>query len=218
MIGIVVPAHNEELYLSECINSINRAIKKISHLNLDIRVLFVMDSCIDHSIEIIEDFQVDFVECNFQCVGKTRALGVKTLIDKGAEWIACTDADSCVDENWLLEQVLHQPTDVICGTVEIDQWDHLSLLTKEKYLNHYQDRMGHKHVHGANLSFSRDAYLASGGFESVQCHEDVKLVERFKILNLSIIWSNKVRVTTSSRLLARTPHGFSSFLQSLNSE
>lgn len=216
MIGVVVPVHNEEADLTECISAINIAIGKIKSLNIAVEVLFVMDSCNDHSMEIVQGMKADFMVCNYQCVGKTRALGIEALIEKGVNWIACTDADSCVHEDWLLEQIQHQPTDVICGIVEINKWDHLSTASKQKYLNHYQDRMGHPHIHGANLSFSREAYLTVGGFEPLPSHEDVNLVEKFKMHHYSIIWTNKVRVTTSSRLLARAPHGFSSFLRSLN--
>ena len=68
---------------------------------------------------------------------------------------------------------------------------------------------------GANLSFSSDAYLAVGGFAHIPCHEDVDLVRKFKAEDFSMIWSNRVRVTTSSRLQARASEGFAAFLNNL---
>ena len=75
--------------------------------------------------------------------------------------------------------------------------------------------MGHQHIHGANLSFSSKAYLNVGGFAPLACHEDVDLVNRFKAQGYDILWSNKVRVTTSSRLEARASEGFAAFLNNL---
>jgi len=41
------------------------------------------------------------------------------------------------------------------------------------------------------------------------------LVNRFKAQGYDILWSNKVRVTTSSRLEARASEGFAAFLNNL---
>nr|WP_254423181.1 hypothetical protein [Psychrobacter sp. DAB_AL32B] len=75
--------------------------------------------------------------------------------------------------------------------------------------------MGHHHIHGANLSFSSDAYVAVGGFAHIACHEDVDLVRRFEAQSYAITWSNRVRVMTSSRLQARATEGFAAFLNNL---
>lgn len=216
MIGIVIPVHNEEEDLLACIDAINVSIHTIAHLNIPVQTIYILDSCTDQSLNIILDQQQNLIQCDFKCVGKARDLGVQELIRLGATWIASTDADSTVQPNWLYCQIQHQPTDVICGVVEIKKWQHIPKLSKEKYLEHYQDCMEHQHIHGANLSFSREAYLSVGGFDPIRCHEDVKLVEKFKNSNFSITWSNKVRVITSSRLNARAPNGFSSYLKNIN--
>lgn len=41
--------------------------------------------------------------------------------------------------------------------------------------------MDHQHihgVHGANLSFSAEAYIQAEGFEPIPCHEAVSLIEK----------------------------------------
>lgn len=218
MIGIVIPVHNEEEDLEACIQALQKSIQEIVHLNIPVQTLFVLDNCIDESYNIIVNQNQNYIQCAFESVGKARHLGVQELIHLGATWIASTDADSTVHHDWLYHQIQHQPTDVICGVVEIKDWRNLSSSSRKKYTDHYQDRMGHEHIHGANLSFSREAYLAVGGFDPITCHEDVKLVEKFKKNNYSITWSNQVRVTTSSRLNARAPNGFSTFLTTINTE
>lgn len=212
-IGIVIPAHNEEQHLSACLQSIQQAVQHMSHEQVEI--LVVLDSCTDQSRAIVESHQVNWIECNYACVGKARDLGIRHLIQQSVTWVACTDADTIVDPDWLLCQMHHQPTDAICGIVVLDNLNHLSTLQQQKYLAHYQDSMGHQHIHGANLSFSVDAYLQAGGFEPIPCHEDVSLIQKFMTQCSKITWSNLVRVTTSSRLNGRAPQGLSHFLKQL---
>lgn len=215
MIGIVIPAHNEEQHLPACLQSIRQAIAELGPLSEKVRVLVVLDSCTDQSLQQVKQAGVEYMCCTAHCVGKARDIGVRYLIEAGARWIACTDADTRVDTQWLKQQLQHQPADVICGVVEVDDWQQLSAMTRQRYLKHYHDHMGHRHIHGANLSFSADAYLNAGGFAALKCHEDVKLVERMLEQHCQVIWSNRVRVITSSRLNARAPQGFAAFLNQL---
>lgn len=220
VIGIVIPAHNEQDYLATCLSAIEQAILHIKALALStvqVRVLVVLDNCSDNSLAVTQQFDVDYMQCNFQCVGKARDLGVRHIIEQGADWVACTDADSRVHVDWLAQQLKHQAADAICGVVEVDNWQHLSVSTQHNYIAHYQDQMNHQHIHGANLSFSAAAYLQVGGFATLTCHEDVNLVDRMREQQLNIVWCNQVRVTTSSRLTARAPEGFAAFLNHLES-
>ena len=216
-IGIVIPAHNEAMTIAKCLASVQSAIKQLPS-TIKVYPLVVLDSCTDDTQSIVKAAGVDYLFCDYQCVGQVRDIGIRHAIANGATWLACTDADSVVAVDWLVQQIehiSHQSTDVICGVVDVDSWAHLTLQTRENYIDHYQDKMGHPHIHGANLSFSSDAYLAVGGFAHIPCHEDVDLVRKFKAEDFSMIWSNRVRVTTSSRLQARASEGFAAFLNNL---
>ncbi len=238
IIGVVIPAYNEAQYLKACLDSIDTAIEQISidqksrhaqpvciesilknavqsENKIEVHVLVVLDTCDDDSLNIVKQSNASYLECDVNSVGIARDLGVRQLIEQGANWIACTDADSTVDALWLVEQIRAQPTDVICGVVDVDRWNTLSDKTKLAYMSKYQDCMNHRHIHGANLSFSAAAYMASGGFPPVACHEDVKLVKKMQAMNVDITWTNRVRVTTSSRLDARAPEGFAHFLKAI---
>ncbi len=216
-IGIVIPAHNEAMTIAKCLASVQTAIEQLP-TEIKAYPLVVLDSCTDDTQNIVKAADVDYLCCDYQCVGQVRDIGIRHAIANGATWIACTDADSTVSTDWLVQQLEHissQPAEMICGVVEVDSWSHLSKQTREDYITHYQDKMGHPHIHGANLSFSSEAYLAVGGFSSLPCHEDVDLVRKFEAECFTIIWSNRVRVTTSSRLQARTSEGFAAFLTNL---
>lgn len=213
-IGIVIPAHNEAMTIAKCLASVQSAIKQLTS-TIKVYSLVVLDSCTDDTQSIVKAAGVDYLCCDYQCVGQARDIGIRHAIANGATWLACTDADSVVTVDWLAQQIEHQPTDMICGVVDVDSWAHLTAQTREDYIAHYQDKMGHPHIHGANLSFSAEAYLAVGGFSPLACHEDVDLVKKFEAQNYAITWSNKVRVITSSRLQARATEGFANFLSNL---
>ena len=73
-------------------------------------------------------------------------------------------------------------------------------------------REDHDHVHGANLGVRLDHYDAVGGFEPLDQHEDVRLVERLVDSGARLVRTAAGRVTTSSRRFGRTPGGFATYL------
>lgn len=216
-IGIVIPAHNEALTIIECLTAARKAIDQLP-LTVNVQPIVVLDSCTDETLSLVKTANVDYLCCDYRCVGQARDLGVRHAISAGANWLACTDADSTVNADWLTQQIAHleqQSADMICGVVSVASWAHLTAATQEAYIAHYRDVMGHRHIHGANLAFSAEAYLAVGGFNPLPCHEDVDLVNKFNKHGFDVIWSNKVRVATSSRLQARASEGFAAFLSNL---
>lgn len=216
-ISIVVPAHNEAMTIAKCLASVQNAIEQLPS-TIKAYPLVVLDSCTDDTQIFVKAAGVDYLCCDYHCVGQVRDIGIRHAIANGATWIACTDADSIVPMDWLIQQIehiRHQPTDMVCGVVDVDSWAHLTPKTRKDYIAHYQDRMEHHHIHGANLSFSSEAYLAVDGFAHLPCHEDVDLVKRFEDQGYAITWSNRVRVLTSTRLQARATEGFAAFLTNL---
>ena len=174
MIGVVIPAHNEEQYLDA---SLDALLKAATHpaLDLPVRILVVLDSCTDGSASVVANYPVASLKLQARNVGRARAAGVAWQLAKGASWIACSDADSRVAADWLGRQRELQ-ADMVCGTVEVAEWGELDDGVQNRYLSAYQDRDGHRHIHGANLSFSADAYRRAGGFQDIAVDEDVQPV------------------------------------------
>ncbi len=214
MIGVVIPVHNEEQLLGACIESVLAAAAHPDLGGEPVRVLAVLDACSDGSAAIAQAAGIATLAIDARNVGQARAAGVHVLLDEGARWIACTDADSIAGANWLVAQ-LALGADVVCGTVRIAQWDAIHLDAQLRYHAHYQQRDDHRHVHGANLGFSAEAYLRAGGFPPLAAHEDVHLVRAFERSGARISWSSSPAVHTSARLDARAPEGFAAFLRGL---
>ncbi|WP_314914530.1 glycosyltransferase [Pseudomonas helleri] len=215
MIGILIPAHNEEAFLARCLEAALTAARHPQLHGETVRVIVVLDSCSDRTAEVAARFDVSILHIQAQNVGAARGLGAQWLLDQGARWISCTDADSLVAEDWLVAQ-LALKADAVCGTVRVDDWgSQIDEATQALYLAAYQSCEGHRHIHGANLGFSARVYQLAGGFLPLKCHEDVQLVKQLQACGASIAWSHRPKVSTSARLDSRAEGGFGDYLKSL---
>ncbi|UVL16747.1 glycosyltransferase [Pseudomonas atacamensis] len=215
MIGIVIPAHNEEALLDECLRAALRASQHAQLGGEPVEILVVLDSCSDGSAQIVSAYPVLSLQIDARNVGEARATGARLLLERGARWIACTDADSRVADDWLAAQ-LGLEADAVCGTVTVEHWhESIDEAAQIRYHRHYQAREGHRHIHGANLGVSAEAYRLAGGFKSLTCDEDVQLVRALERSGANIAWSHRPQVHTSARLDSRAKGGFGDFLRNL---
>jgi glycosyltransferase involved in cell wall biosynthesis len=216
MIGVLIPVHNEELLLDECLRAVLQAARHPDLAGEVVTVLLVLDSCTDASASIARQYPATVLEVAVRNVGLARAAGARVLLEQGARWIACTDGDSTVAEDWLVEQ-LALDADAVCGTITPGVWDkNIPECAQIRYQQHYQHREGHRHIHGANLGISAAAYVIAGGFPPLACHEDVHLIRQLELSGARIAWSCRPRVTTSTRLDARAEGGFGDYLLGLS--
>jgi len=219
MIGVAIPAHNEEACLDACLRSLLAASLHPQLKGEAVLVCVVLDACDDGSRAIVRRHAALFAAagCALDCieiaarqVGAARAAGARRLLAHGARWLAFTDADTRVSPQWLAAQ-LALGVDVVCGSVAVDDWsphgDNAAPL-RAHFAGNYQDCDGHRHIHGANLGVCAAAYQATGGFAAVACHEDVLLVRALESNGARFAWSALPRVFTSARVDARARGGF----------
>lgn len=220
MIGIVIPAHNEELYLDACLRAARAAATDAALKGEAVHIVVALDSCSDGSRAIVERHAaqasngdgcvVEHLCVAARNVGSARAAGVRHMLARGARWLAFTDADTEVAPTWLSEQ-LRLNVDVVCGTVAVQDWAphrHNADILRKHFNNSYTDADGHQHIHGANMGVSAAAYLRAGGFEPLACSEDVALVAALQRTGARFAWSAAPRVTTSARRDAKARGGF----------
>lgn len=210
MIGICIPAHNEEALIESCLESVAIASQHPDLGGEEVKVVVVLDSCSDGTAAIAQQWPFVTLSVEAHNVGRARAAGVRHLLQHQARWLAFTDADTCVSPDWLVAQ-LSLGADVVCGTVGVDSWaEHgqQAQAARQHFESTYQDRDGHRHVHGANLGVSASCYLQAGGFEARECGEDQALVDRLEGLGATIAWTALPRVRTSGRPYSRVEHGF----------
>jgi hypothetical protein len=146
-----------------------------------------------------------------------RAAGARFALEAGARWLAFTDADSVVAPDWLSTQ-LALGCDAVCGTVAVRDWGTYGEPMRLHFQATYNDAEGHRHIHGANLGVSAEAYRRAGGFSSLASSEDVALVDALHRQGASIAWSAAPRVVTSARRCFRAPGGFGETLRRIERE
>ncbi|MCY1200165.1 transferase 2, rSAM/selenodomain-associated [compost metagenome] len=215
MIGICIPAHDEERYIAACLRSATAAARHPLLRDEPVQIVVVLDMCRDRTALLAAAWPVRCLAIRARNVGIARAAGARHLLEAGARWLAFTDADTRVSSRWLVEQ-LSLKTDVVCGTVGVSGWAaHGAEARKARrgFSMHYQDRDGHRHVHGANLGIAAPAYRRAGGFRALACSEDQALVDRLQREGCSIAWSARPRVMTSARPYSRIEGGFATALR-----
>ena len=225
VVRVVVPARDEAEHLDALVLALQRATSRLRRDRpaISVATTVVLDSCVDCSAAVLSGRPgIDVLEVSEGVVGTVRAAGVgharlcSPRVPPARVWVACTDADSTVPEEWLTWQVAlaEDGHDLVAGAVHPDPRD-LSATALRAWWERHRLGEGHPHVHGANLGFRLSAYDAVGGFAPLRTGEDADLVSRFRVAGLSCCATARHPVTTSGRHVGRAPAGFASFLAAL---
>lgn len=178
-VGVVIPVHNEEELLDAALTSLERAFAELSGWGLHLRVVIVLDSCVDESARVAKHWihqilrrqpslKATIVTTSRRNVGLARQLGCSSLLERWADvdrsriWLATTDADSRVPQSWLRSQVIDHEAgvDVWCGRVSVIEWSNYLVETTTIWQSAYEAEPCP--VHGTNLGFNAKMYCAAG--------------------------------------------------------
>lgn len=224
-VAVVVPVSDEQSLLPACLAALRRSRAELRHCvgdALEVRTVAVLDSCTDASVRIAASFEnVETVTINERRVGAARRAGAAFALRAASRleevWLANTDADSQVPRDWLtgMVEMADQGADLVLGTVRPAHGISASTLTA--WYDGHTLTDGHPHVHAANLGVRASVYTAIGGWPDLTTGEDEALVARAAELpDLHVARTARFPVTTSTRLHARAPSGFSSYLRGLS--
>lgn len=220
--GVVIPAHNEQDLLPACLVAIQHAIRQVS---VPVSLVVVADACTDKTAELASAQGATVIESAARNVGAARRAGASQVLrsarrlDPAEVWVATTDADSLVPRHWLTHQLRHarRGWKGVVGTVTVADWAGHPHHVRRLYTRGYRAWQGHHpHVHGANLGFSADAYLAAGGFRPLPTAEDHALVDDLLAAGMPLLRTARLPVVTSARCRARAPRGFAWLLRTLD--
>lgn len=223
-IGVVVPAANEENHLADCLRSLLASRDRLScsrSHRVRVRIILVLDGCRDGSADVAAGFAgVETIGVDAGCAGAARRAGTTLQLRGGTPagelWLANTDADSLVPANWLTGMLdeAARGAHLVLGTVTPGPG--LSSEAMREWCLRHVVQEGHPHVHGANFGIRADVYSALGGWQALACGEDDALAARAASAgHLRIARTARIPVVTSTRLQARAPDGFSSYLREL---
>lgn len=228
-VAVVVPAHNEDQHLDRALSALRTAADALQRERpgIQLSITVVLDSCTDRSADIAagyvaSDPRFAAVHVRLGSTGASRAAGVQAAAGlwkglwAGHVWLANTDADSAVPENWLVRQVelADAGADAVLGSVEPDPAGTDPAILR-RWLERHPFREDHPHIYGANFGVRASAYLAAGGFPRMRVHEDRILVENLRKQAYRVLATDTIRVLTSGRTHARAPQGFGAYLRAL---
>ncbi|MBI5089342.1 MAG: glycosyltransferase family 2 protein [Actinobacteria bacterium] len=222
---VVVPAWNEERLIGGAVESLRRAADAVSPMA--VRIVIACDSCTDRTASIARaraalDARFAVIEGSWGAAGAARRAAVERarLLDGDAippelTWLATTDADCVVPDDWLAQHLAHTADgiDAVAGVVTLLADDDHSPEVARAFHDHYElGERSHRHVHGANLGVRLSAYDAAGGFPAIVTGEEHALWAELRRQSFSTCSSISLRVATSSRLEGRAPNGFAGWL------
>ena len=217
-ICVIVPARDEEQLLPCCLSSLIRA-KNALPVTLTCDITVAIDSSTDDSFRLCKEILRGHgtgITVNEGAVGAVRAAAVEFALASYSGslkkcWIANTDADCVVPEDWLTRQWLHAASGVqaVAGTIDVNDFrehkSHVEERFRATYLRGHDGK--HPHVHGANLGVRADMYRKAGGWPSLETAEDHTLWRQLRIINAKVISDTCLVVETSGRRVGRAPHG-----------
>ncbi len=219
-VGVVIPARNEQQLLPACLAAIRRAVTLAALPGV---VVVVLDDCTDRSRAVVERHrEMVAVSVSFHNVGQARRAGfevaLRRLAGMGlvAPWLATTDADSRVPDDWLQVQLQlgREGAEAVAGTVAVSDWQGRPEGLRSDFQAGYSYRDGHTHVHGANLGLSAAAYLRAGGVPPWRLAEDAGLISAVA-RDSRLVRTARIPVLTSARGDPRARGGFGDYLNHL---
>jgi glycosyltransferase involved in cell wall biosynthesis len=226
-ISVLIPARNEEMLLPRCLASVLRS-RALLPPSISCDVVVAVDRSTDATLAIATDMLSGYgtvAATEAGMVGQARALAAAIALENHADvrsrcWLANTDADCIVPEDWLLKQIslADEGMEAIAGIVDVDSFHEHAPHVVDRFHATYAIHPdgSHPHVHGANLGLRADAYLRAGGWRELATAEDHDLWQRLLHTHAKIISTSRLRVVTSGRRQGRAPHGFAGALASHN--
>ena len=234
-VAVVIPARNEESLLPRCLASVQRARQALP-ANVTSDVIVVSDCSDDRTAEVATTMLAGdgtVLRSDAGAVGGARALGVQLALKRypGRQfshtgsmldrcWLANTDADCLVPEDWLLLQLAAADSGfaAVAGIVDVDSFEeHESQVEQLFRLTYRLHEDGtHPHVHGANFGIRADVYCGAGGWSNCETGEDHHLWRRLQRAAHPVISNSRLRVVTSGRRVGRAPLGFADALAAHN--
>ncbi|MBA8824951.1 GT2 family glycosyltransferase [Saccharopolyspora lacisalsi] len=231
-VGVVVPAHDEQDLLPECLDSLAGSL---NHVREDVRtcVCVVADRCTDATESRALARAGRFGD--FTLLSQSAATDLGTVRNLGAWrvlhalsplapeeiWLLHTDADTVVPSGWVSTQLRYAERGVhaVAGRAVIRRWTSTAAWARQRYEALVADRVfaeHHHHVYGANLGVRADVFVASGGFPAVSAGEDHALWHRLVGAGRTTLQPNEMPVFTSSRTRGRAPGGLATLLHELS--
>ncbi|MBU2101345.1 glycosyltransferase family 2 protein [Patescibacteria group bacterium] len=204
-LSIVIPAHNEEGYISNCLDSLNRYIVGDPKL---LEIIVVDNASTDKTAEIANKFSgVRVVSEPRKGANYARQKGLEEA--KG-ELIAYLDADTEISADWLYKIYEHfqGPKELICLSgpayfFDLSDWHNIAMETYYNLVAKPTHTATGYMVIGSNFVVKKDALEQIGGFDTnIPFYGDDANIGRRLSRAGRVEFDKKFMVYTSGRRMA----------------
>ncbi len=192
-ISVVIPAYNEEQYLSKTLES----LKKQDYTG-NFEVIVVDNNSRDHTAQIGKNYGAKVIRELQKGVQFARQTGFAAA---RGQIIASTDADTIVPTNWLttLAGEFAKNPDAVCVSGMFTFYDGSTLTRILTWLFNYPSFVIFGWHSAANMAVWKVAFIKSGGFDSkAYLSEDSELAKKLKKYGKVYILP-RFKVQTSAR-------------------
>lgn len=207
-ISIVVPAYNEEKYITPCLESLDHQ----DYPKNKYEIIVECSASTDRTAQLAKSFGAKVVDKGIkEGVSASRDNGAKVA---SGEIIAQTDADTFVPKNWLSVINQHFQNEKIVGVTGLVEFANThrfyKFLAKYGYTLYIRVLflLGKTIFTGMNFAITKEAYNQIGGIKrELPSNEDVDLGDRAGKVG-KVIFANDLVVYTSARRIEKSPLGF----------
>lgn len=187
MLSFIVPAHNEELWISKCLASIRTSMEKISE---PYEVIVVDDASTDSTPRIAEQMRARVIRVEHRKISAVRNAGARAA---SSEIFFFVDADTQINDRAVSAALAALRAGVAGGGCVFDfdgpvpLWGRLMLsfgVVAARLI---------RWACGCFLFCTREAYNATGGFsEQLYAGEDIAFVQALKKVGRFVVLKPKV--------------------------
>ncbi len=159
MLSVVIPAHNEEAFIADCIASVKKAAEKVAQ---PVEIIVCINRCTDNTEAIAKSLGAIVVEETEANVAKVRNRG---MVAARGDILVTLDADSTLSENYLKEVERLMQTGRYLGGSGLMITDKLNLASIILGLILVFPSLLLMRFSGGMFWLSRATYLTTGGFD-----------------------------------------------------
>lgn len=195
-LSVIIPAHNEEQYISRCLDSIYSQTFK------DFECIVVADACTDRTAEIAKGYGATVIEANVRNDGLSRNIGIESST---GEWILFIDADDYWLHEYVFQQLMDRAVDNNCDAICFDiVWRHVGVVGA------ISGRNGEYFPHCTNKCWRR-SFIGDTRFPSVKPDSDagfhnliMKKGPKFDVWRMPMYYYDFLREGSFSQTAGRT--------------
>jgi len=187
VISFIVPAHNEELWIGKCLQSIRAAMEKVSE---PYEVIVVDDASTDSTHQIAQQMGVRTLPVNHRKISAVRNAGARAASGNVFFFV---DADTQINERAVNAALAAVRTGAVGGGCVFDFDGPTPLWARVILFFAVHAARLVRWVGGCFLFCTREAYDATGGFsESLYAGEDIAFVQALKKIGCFVVLKPKV--------------------------